>query len=678
MPTIDHKLASQRLQVQGGHRGLNPVLFDTSAAGHIRAPQIDPNAANVHYTPVQPGQVGIKTPLEATAEGASKLMEVWGNAATQYAEQQHELDATLAVDKIQAVYDMYLNGHTDTMGKYIPGYLDTAENEARQGYSAFVQQLDQGTMEILQGLPEGARAKAAIRAGELRRQATNTAVMHRRKEEISLQKRAYGLDAEQNTAQLANDILGMLPYGTSIAKLSEDQKKQIHGVLSAGLNKESQRRWSAIGYGPNDADPNSDPAVDLMRYLYSTNDPHAAEVAEDLWATLEPLVDNLDGREKVQDAMREYYKSLNERDRQKVERDALNYKLEAIQHHDTVYKAVVSAAKSGDPRQLAEIRETFAHNPEMQSNINSWASTLSATTEFNPERTLAISNAMAKNLTPRQLITELAENKWTITPQELEKFETGYRTNINTAITKIEERTVDRLEGLLRSEKDAVDAQGNSMLVMLDDVKESPRWEELKAEYREDIRNFVQTLKIQQGNELSTADLDAKVNTYYKETLLPKLKQDLVNASKPGAVKSTVPDAMRLLNQKNVQGNGNIPGLAQASNPIDALWALKPFLGNDYIWDPKLRAAVTSIVRGKSPDRARKIYQQYVDKGDQNAIKKHNDLLAAAYRSIQRTLLEDNGILDQKEIDQKMQELDTDLKQILRNFEATQKLTGTK
>ena len=81
MPTIDHRLASQRLQVQGGNRSLNPVLFDTSAAARVRAPQIDPNAANVQFTPVQPGQVGIKTPLEATAEGASKLMEVWGSAA---------------------------------------------------------------------------------------------------------------------------------------------------------------------------------------------------------------------------------------------------------------------------------------------------------------------------------------------------------------------------------------------------------------------------------------------------------------------------------------------------------------------------------------------------------------------------------------------------------------------
>lgn len=87
-------------------------------------------------------------------------MEVWGNAATQYAEQQHELDAALAVDKIQAVYDMYLNGRKIPIPWVsISQLLDTTENDAGKGIVLLFSKLDQGTMEFCRVCPSARRLK---------------------------------------------------------------------------------------------------------------------------------------------------------------------------------------------------------------------------------------------------------------------------------------------------------------------------------------------------------------------------------------------------------------------------------------------------------------------------------------------------------------------------------------
>ena len=238
MSTIDHRLASQRLQVQGGNRGLNPVLFDTSAAARVRAPQIDPNAANVQFTPVQPGQVGIKTPLEATAEGASKLMEVWGNAATQYADRQHELDANLALQQIQENHQRTLYGDDNN-----PGYLQSALEDSRTRFKPTLDTLDRYDQEILKSLAPGARAKAVSQYYTMREQTRRKAIEHRHAQDTELEKRMYQAGADSQSHQLAQELI------TNFADFPdmtfEDQKAFYEPIFGA-IQQENDRRASKM------------------------------------------------------------------------------------------------------------------------------------------------------------------------------------------------------------------------------------------------------------------------------------------------------------------------------------------------------------------------------------------------------------------------------------------------
>ena len=268
MPTIDHRLASQRLQVQGGHRGLNPVLFDTSAAARVRAPQIDPNAANVQFTPVQPGQVGIKTPLEATAEGASKLMEVWGNAATQYADRQHELDASIAISQIKQSHQAYLYGSVDQNGERIPGFLDTRLDETRKGYAGLLKQLDQSNVQILQQLSPGARTKAALQAQSMREDTLQVALKHRQTEEVELEKRAYNQRSEIESDEIAAviDQSAGAMYGAIEAKDANTQAT-LGAQIKMRIEAAVERRYAGLHNAPANADPANDAVVDIYKSI---------------------------------------------------------------------------------------------------------------------------------------------------------------------------------------------------------------------------------------------------------------------------------------------------------------------------------------------------------------------------------------------------------------------------
>lgn len=90
-------------------------------------------------------------------------------------------------------------------------------------------------------------------------------------------------------------------YGASMSKLSEDQKSRFVVVLSAGLAKK-QRRMSVISYGPNDADTNSDEAVDRCGICIQLTI-RMLQRWQKASGLLLSLVDNLDGRE-VQNAVR--------------------------------------------------------------------------------------------------------------------------------------------------------------------------------------------------------------------------------------------------------------------------------------------------------------------------------------------------------------------------------------
>lgn len=268
MPIVDHKLASQRLQVQGGNRGLNPVLFDTSAAARIRAPQIDPNAANVQFTPVQPGRVGIKTPLEATAEGASKLMEVWGNAATQYADRQATVEASQAMAQAKGMYQRLLHGTTGDDGKYVPGYLGTKFDDAVKVYTGTIKQMQDQQTQILQQLSPAARAKAAVPLMELYDSTFAQVATHRNQEFGELEKRSYNQKSEHESESIAvfMDTTAAAAYQAYQAGDTEAYTaiaQQIEQRIDAAV----QRRYAGIHNAPADADPANDAVVDIYKSI---------------------------------------------------------------------------------------------------------------------------------------------------------------------------------------------------------------------------------------------------------------------------------------------------------------------------------------------------------------------------------------------------------------------------
>lgn len=573
MPTIDHKLASQRLQVQGGHRGLNPVLFDTSAAARVRAPQIDPNAANVQFTPVQPGQVGIKTPLEATAEGASKLMAVWSDAATKYADRQHELDATLAISQIKQSHQAYLYGSVDADGKRTEGFLDTRLADTTKGYSGLLKQLDQSTIQILQQLSPGARAKAAIRAQELREQTLQEALKHRQNEEFELNKRVYTMQSEREGETIATTIIdNAAQMHLAISNGDTATQQTITDNLLARMQAGVVRRSESLQYAPLTADPANDIIVDTVQSVLAQ---------ENGLIKIAPFVGFINEHISSTDARVAVEKAFTEaRDRQLKLADhtnrlgEINDRTRQRLYKETIHGAAKKAVETGKPV-LTYLPDNIKNDPDLVSEAQRAKDTFEEAGTDPALQADAITYAALHNLDPAQTEEEygvpLTEASINI-----------IRSNRENARNQQYQYYGERVKKDISEWLAILDKDGQNMIPMDSGISKSS----VGMFVSETLNGMAEVL---QNPKATKADLEATYQKAFVDTLSGK-NVDLPFVFEP----FTVP----LPEPAHVYKNARLFELADANEIKPELYLdrLKQYATTEYVKDPETLVLIKGII----------------------------------------------------------------------------------
>ena len=631
MPAIDHKLASQRIQYQGGNRGLNPVLFDTSAAARVQAPQINPNAANVQYTPVQPGQVGIKTPLEATAEGASKLMAVWSDAATKYADRQHELDATRALQQIQQNHQFALYGDEKR-----PGYLLSATDEARDKFGPTLEQVTKTDQEILQALPPGARAKAAIKYYDMREQLSQEMIKHRHKEEIITLKNNYQWSADANSQDIAQILLGTYYNFGSLS--GEEQIAAIDSVIMPMLQEENARRAQIRQYAPAGTNFNSTTAIDVMQQLITSSDPAALGLAEAIWPHLDSKIDDMDGRTKIHKLFLETYGKSNAKLRADLERDELQNKRQAEDLRVGIATETIS--RLNDPVRLAEYKQLYIGNKEMLKIINETENTFAGNLAFDPDRSIAISEAMAKELSPVAAVDHVRNKGFKITFDDFTRLSDAYQLNLNKSITRFETNIVSQLEEKLRDSQELKNKQGVELSLVLEEVKDTPPGRELIQRLKTEVGDALIRLRRDDAGKSDIVTFETKAKKYIDEIILNGAITSLKDLGS-GPAASPIPDAMRVYKLSDPISKESF---ANTTNVADGIWQLKGILFRAYANNPKKMQELLPIFKGTSPDRLRAIYEQDKASKDPQKLQNYRSLFAELYRDAQKQLFIENNM----------------------------------
>ena len=634
MPTIDHKLASQRLQVQGGHRGLNPVLFDTSAAGHIRAPQIDPNAANVHYTPVQPGQVGIKTPLEATAEGASKLMEVWGNAATQYADRQHELDANLALQRIQENHQRTLYGDDNN-----PGYLQSALEDSRTRFKPTLDALDQHDQEILKSLAPGARAKAVSQYYTMREQTRRKAIEHRHAQDTELEKRMYQAGADSRSHQLAQELI------TNFADFPdmtfEDQKAFYEPIFGA-IQQENDRRASKMQYAPPDTNFSSSTIEDVMRNLLTSADPKALPLAEALWPHLEKSMDDPTGREKVYKLMLEAYSKKNLKT--KVDLETSELRLEVQSEGARLDIAAETIARLNDPVELARFKRMHLGNKYAMKIIDDTVSSFSGDLAFDPAREQAVLEVMYRGLHPIAAVDAMREEYgFQVTESDFKQFTINYNNNLSETQQRYTALIYEQLEGMLKDKAKIEESAGQELTMILEDVKDTPPGQELLARLKRQVSTYINQHMRDAGGKIDIATFEKDIETYISDTVFNSAITSLTALRDSKATATIIPEQLQLGRLAN--NETNVPRLDQSKTVIEGLWQLRYHMHDVYANDPKYLQELKPLLgSGVTFENLQDTYEIAIANNNVTLLNQLNALFKSLYVDTQKYIFSKHGV----------------------------------
>lgn len=634
MPALDHKLASQRIRHQGGNRGLNSVLFDTSAAARVRAPQIDPNAANVQFTPVQPGQVGIKTPLEATAEGASKLMEVWGNAATQYADRQHELDANLALQQIQENHQRTLYGDETN-----PGYLQSALEDSRKRFKPTLDTLDQHDQEILKSLAPGARVKAVSQYYTLREQTRRKAIEHRHAQDTELEKRMYLAGADSRSHQLAQELI------TNFADFPdmtfEDQKAFYEPIFGA-IQQENDRRASKMQYAPPGTNFSSSTIEDVMRNLLTSADPKALPLAEALWPHLEKSMDDPTGREKVYKLMLETYSKKNLRAKVDLETKDLRLQVQSEEARRGVQEEVI--ARLNDPVALARFKRMHLGNKYIMGIIDDTVASFSGDLAFDPKREQAVLEVMYQDLDPITAVNIMREKYgFQVTKSDFEKFSSNYNSKLGETQKKYTALIYEQLEGMLKDKAKIEESVGQELAMVLEDTKDTPPGQELLARLKRQVSSFITQHARDVGGKVDITTFEKDVETYISDTIFNSAVTSLTALRDSKATASIIPEQLQLGRLAN--NETNVPRLDQSKTVIEGLWQLRYYMYDVYANDTKYLQELKPLLgSGVTFENLQDTYEIAIAENNTTLLNQLNALFRSLYVDTQKYMFDKHGV----------------------------------
>lgn len=170
-----YRAASTRLEpVTLGGR-LAPVTLQQGGGASVRAPQVNPNAGNVTFTPVPVPQPVIDNTIDAVGKFAGIAME----AAFRYEDREATVFADDAKVKYSAEMRDLFFGREEENGRLTPGYGDTQTVAATKGHGSFEERVQDRYDEILENMEPRVRAKALVGMSAVRATALNRGAKHR-------------------------------------------------------------------------------------------------------------------------------------------------------------------------------------------------------------------------------------------------------------------------------------------------------------------------------------------------------------------------------------------------------------------------------------------------------------------------------------------------------------------
>ena len=174
MPEI-YQPATQRLEpVTLGGR-LSPITLRQGGGANIRAPQVNPNAGNVTFTPMP-----IPQPvMDNTLAAFGKFTGIAAEAAFKYEDREATVFAEDAKVKYSSEMRDLFFGRAKEDGSYTPGYGDTETVAATKGHGNFEERVQDRYEEILENMEPRVRAKALVGMSAVRATALNRGAKHR-------------------------------------------------------------------------------------------------------------------------------------------------------------------------------------------------------------------------------------------------------------------------------------------------------------------------------------------------------------------------------------------------------------------------------------------------------------------------------------------------------------------
>ena len=227
MPNV--KLASQRLNIGGSPGGLSPVLISGSAAGSVRAGRINPNAANVRYTPMPVPKIQTSTILDSAAKFSQTLFQ----ETLMFQDRKDTVTAQNLVSDYDEALRKQWTGYQDEDGNFVKGYSSLEADEANAEYGNAVGAAEELMASKLTSASPAVRQKAAIRMQAARNTFLGRAAVHNARQLSVAEERARQREMQQAFKEVEVD--------------SENGWKRIRNV--AGQYKDPAKRVEAMQDG---------------------------------------------------------------------------------------------------------------------------------------------------------------------------------------------------------------------------------------------------------------------------------------------------------------------------------------------------------------------------------------------------------------------------------------------
>lgn len=220
MPFLSHELITQRAQnVESGK--LKPILFDSSAAQRITAPQVNVNAGSVKFSPVDQPRISVDTTIQSLAD----MSKTWVDSALKY---QDTVDTITAEEQLLKT-ELAIKEVTNK-------YLQTTSGAANKGYDAFRDNIATTIESTLSGIPDDSvKAKVIPGLAKLKNQAIISGSDHNTKQTAVWQDeivKAKEVAARQNLVALSDDPTKFMPVvGQHLQVIGAQQNKSKEAIL---------------------------------------------------------------------------------------------------------------------------------------------------------------------------------------------------------------------------------------------------------------------------------------------------------------------------------------------------------------------------------------------------------------------------------------------------------------